>query len=305
MSVLQKLDFEICPISCDTLKLTDTTCRFVPYNLFHCVNGYNIPGQLDASDVDSTLLDIIMPDGTIYTNVNIGYDVATKARVELVWNTGSLGTVAIEIGGVIIGGVGFNGSPQQTVLDLITSINVFYENGAWIAWLKDGTDDTIVIESVNFGDTYNSLLTTFIASDDIVFDIVGSGPNNDLTYGANNFTDEYCFNLGDYLGIDCDDFQLQCGVYKFTYKIFDIAGDELARTTKHTLFDCCITNAIKEWILLEEDKPCCDSKMDERILEIRLLQEKAKIQFEQCMYDCSQKTINKAQKLISNICLDC
>ena len=299
------LDFEVCPVSCDTLKLIDTTCVYAPYNPYLCTDGYNIPGEIDVYDVDYTLFNFILPDGTIYNDVDLSYSVARKARIELVWDSGSTGTIAVVINGLIIGGVVFNTDADQTILDLIASINLNIGNGIWNASLKYGTTDTIVIEANSYGNLWNNQQLVLVASDDIVLIINGSGPYSDLTAGANGFNNEFCFNLGDIVGLDCDATQLQCGVYKITYRIFDVDDIELARQTKHVLLDCCITMAIKEWIMLMNKGNCCDSKMDERVLELRLMQEKAQIQFQNCMYDCAQKTINKAKKYMTNICLDC
>jgi hypothetical protein len=54
-----------------------------------------------------------------------------------------------------------------------------------------------------------------------------------------------------------------------------------------------------------QKKACCTSEMDERVLELRLMHEKATVQFNNAMYDCAQETIDKAIKYMNNICLDC
>ena len=305
MSFSISLDFEICPVSCSELKLTDTTCVYAPYNPYFCTDGYNIPGDIDVYDIDYTLFNFILPDGSIYNDVDILYQVGRKARIELVWSAGTTGSIGVLIDGLVIGGVSFNTNGDTTMANLVASINVNASNGIWTAQIKDGTTDTIVIEAVSYGNVWNNKLLTLVASGDIVLTINGSGPYSDLTGGANGFTNEFCFNLFDILGNDCDEQQLQCGVYKITYRLFDVNDFELARQTKHVLLDCCITMAIKEWIMLMNKENCCDSKMDERILELRLMQEKAQMQFQNCMYDCAQKTIDKAKKYINNICLDC
>jgi hypothetical protein len=296
------LDFNICPIDCETFKFIDTTCVNKPYNPYYCLDGYNIPGGLDVYDVDSTLFNFIMPDGTILTDVDINYQVGRKARLEFQMTNYASGFVYIGLGGISLGTPVLTVDIATSVQTIISTINGGVSVHGWNSYLKEGTTDTIIIEAQEYGLIYNNQQIDLVISNP---SITFSFPNGDLTLGANGFTNEYCFGLAEIFEVNCYDGILPCGVYKITYRLIDSLSNEIERKTKYILNDNCLREALKEWILLEQKGNCCTSKMDERILELRLMLEKAQVQFENCMYDCSQKTINKALKYMNNICLDC
>jgi hypothetical protein len=296
------IDFEVCPIDCSTFKFVDTTCVNKPYNPYFCLDGYNIPGGLNVYDVDSTLFNFIMPDGTDYTDVDINYNVGRKARIEFQLLTYASGFVYIELGSVSLGTPILTVDVATSVQTIISTINGGVSVHGWNAYLKAGTTDTIIVEAQEYGLTWNNQQMDFsISNPGITFDF----PNGDLTLGANGFSDEYCFGMAEITSVDCYDGKLPCGVYKMTYRLMDDGGNEIQRKTKYVLNDYCIRSAIKEWILLMQKKACCTSEMDERVLELRLMHEKATVQFNNAMYDCAQETIDKAIKYMNNICLDC
>ena len=40
-------------------------------------------------------------------------------------------------------------------------------------------------------------------------------------------------------------------------------------------------------------------------MKLRMMIEQAQVEFDECLYDCAQKTVNKASKLFDRICLGC
>ena len=301
-----KIDFNICPIDCETFKFTDITCLHKPNNPYYCTDGYNVPGNIDVYDVDSTLFNFVFPNGTTYTDKDIQYSVGRKARIEVQMTGYVSGFISILLGTENLGAPVMTVDIETSVQTIISTINGGASTHGWTAYLKDGTTDTFIIESQEYGSTYNNQQLDIIKSDPgITFDLFGIGANSDLTYGANGFTNEYCFGMAEILGIECSEQDLPCGVYKVTYRLIDDGSNEIIRKTKFVLNDNCLRKALKKWILLTQNGSCCTVEMDARIFDLRLMHEKAVVQFENCMYDCAQKTIDKALKYMNNICLDC
>jgi len=293
------LNFEICQIDCDRFQFTDTTCfhnYFAPYT---CTDGYNVPGSVDVNDLGKTLFTWIMPDNSIVTDVDLGYQVGTKARFYLTLSAGTLGTSNIEVNGILIGSTLFNTDLSTTLNALMSSINSTSTTSGWQMYILTGLD--FVIEAVDYGLTFNNKILTFVSSNDIAFTFI-----TNVSTGANGFTDTFCFGMAEIYGLTCSDTPIPCGVHRITYKIFDKFDVEVKRVTKYILVDWRAKNAIKSWIMLSTEGNCCgDDKIDERVLELRLYIEKAQVQFENYNYTCAQKTIDKMKKLASNICLDC
>lgn len=293
------LDFEICQIDCDRFQFTDTTCFHNYYQPFFCTNGYNVPGSVDVNDLGKTLFTWIMPDNSVITDVDLGYDVGTKSRFYLTLSAGTLGTSNVKVDGVSIGSTVFNTNLSTTLDTLMASINSTSTTSGWQMFRLTGLN--FVIEAVDYGLTFNNKIFTFVSSNDIAFTFI-----TNVSAGANGFTDTFCFGMAEIYSLTCSDTPIPCGVHRITYKIFDKFNVEVKRVTKYILVDWRAKNAIKSWIMLSTEGNCCgDDKMDERILELRLYIEKAQIQFENYNYVCAQKTVDKMKKLAMNICLDC
>jgi len=293
------LDFEICQIDCDRFQFTDTTCFHNYYQPFFCTNGYNVPDGIDVNDIAKTLFTWIMPDNSIITDVDLGYKVGTKSRFYLTLSAGTLGTANIKVDGVTIGSTLFNTDLSTTLDTLMLSINTNSITSGWQMFRLTGLN--FVIEAVDYGVAFNDKLFTFASSDDIAFTYA-----TNVSAGANGFTDIFCFGMAEIYSLTCTDTPIPAGIHRVTYKIFDINNLELARVTKYVLVDWELRNVIKSWIMLSTQSDCgCSEKIDERILEFRLMLEKAQIQFEHYTYTCAQKTIDKMKKIASNFCLDC
>lgn len=295
------LDFDICQVDCNTLLFTDKTCFHKYVNPYCCVDGYNVPGGIDVNDLGVPLFTWVMP-GSIITDVDLGYRVGTKARIKVELSSGTTGDVTITLGLINLAIVNFNTSLSQTVDDIVTIINSNSQNTRWQAFRPDTSLNEFIIESMDYGVVNNNKqLVMTINSGDMVFNI-GTG----LTSGANGFTDEYSFSMDEIYGVQNYSGEIPSGVHTVTYKIFDTNGIEVSRVKKHMLIDYKERNTIKAWILKDKDGSCgCEGKLDERIVELRLLLERARVQFNCGDYKCVNKTITKFNKLAKNICLDC
>lgn len=293
------LNFEICQIDCDRFQFTDTTCFHNYFAPYVCTDGYNVPDSVDVNDLGKTLFTWIMPDNSVITDVDLGYQVGTKARFYLTMSAGTAGTATVKVDGILIGATLFTVDLDGTLDVLMASINATSETTRWQMFRLTGQD--FVIECLDYGVAFNDKIFTYTASNDIAFTFV-----TDVSSGANGFTDTFCFGMAEIYSLTCSNTPIPCGVHRITYKIFDKFDVEIKRVTKYILVDWRARNAIKSWIMLSTEGNCCgDDKMDERVLELRLYIEKAQIQFENYNYTCAQKTIDKMKKLAMNICLDC
>ena len=95
------------------------------------------------------------------------------------------------------------------------------------------------------------------------------------------------------------------GVYTLTYIVYDLSGSEIARKTKKFFIDCNAKNCLKSLIktLLSDCIDCEGS--DPRVVMLRSKLEAAWNQFDECLYECAQETIDSVNKQCKNFCLDC
>lgn len=296
-------DFEICQVDCETFNFLDTTCFHKYSNPYLCTDGYNVPNGVDVNDLGIPLFNWILPNGNTYQDIDLGYQVGTKARGNFSLDSGTNGISRVKVGGVVIGLAIFDTDVDTTVSSLITLINANSETSRWQAFqLPGAANNELTVECLDYGVINNNKQITFDSlSGDLVF-----GFTSDLTSGANGFTDTYCFGMAEITEVDCLEYEIPTGIHKVTYRIIDNLDTEISRVTKYVLVDYSIRNAIKEWVLLTTQDSCsCSDKIDERVAELRLMHEKIKVQFDCKMFECAQKTIEKTIKYMNNICLDC
>jgi hypothetical protein len=291
---------------CKVVSLTDTTCMPNFYDKYACCDGYGVDSNISRDDVGSTKFHIQMPDGTEFFNLDFGWTPGTRSKFQFVVSSGTNGVIIVDLDGVIIGQQYFVTDIDTTIALLINNINVLASQTKWQASLLEGTTDTIVLEAIEFGVEYNGKIGTITVSGDIVATIPVAYAAG--TIGANGNTDTVTFDLNDIYGAgNCPNSnEFADGVYHITYILFDDAGAELHRVTNVVLFTCRIKSIIRKLILLTAEEKCsCSDKFDERLIELRLMLEKAEVLMDNCQYDCANDTILRAHKFAQGICLDC
>ena len=82
-------------------------------------------------------------------------------------------------------------------------------------------------------------------------------------------------------------------------------GLEVNRKTKKFFIDCNAKKCLKTLIKTLLDDSCGCSEPDPRIVMLRSKLDAANTQFEECLYDCAQETIESVNKQCRNFCLDC
>ena len=97
------------------------------------------------------------------------------------------------------------------------------------------------------------------------------------------------------------------GVHSVTYILYDNSNAEISRQTKKFLFLCHLVNGIKELMKSMADGTCACShdEVDERIMKLRMMIEQAQAEFDECLFDCANSTVQKAIKLFERICTGC
>jgi hypothetical protein len=301
------LDFTACIAdNCNSIQFCDTTCVYDPVLPANCVNGYGYLDNPTKRDVDYTRFNWVYPDGSVDTNINFGWKPGTKSFVEFKLTGGTNGIIIVDIDGLILGDTVFVTDVDTTVALLVASINGNTAVTGWSAQVKEGTTDTITITQVNYGVEYNGLTTNVTLSGDLT--VLLTEP---LTAGGTDETNCLCITRENiYVASNSTavvDNSFPDGVHTITYILYDSLSQEIARKTKKFLYTCHLINGIKGLLIsmTNEDCGCSYDKVNESIVELRMMLEQAQVEFDECLYDCAQKTVNKACKLFNRICTGC
>jgi len=288
---------------CSSVTICDTTCLINHYDNFDCCDGYGVGDNISRDDIDFTRFNWKMPNGSEYLGVNLHWQPGTRAKGSFQVTAATSGVIVAAIGSVVIGQAIFITDIATTVGLLIQSINSIASQTGWQAYLAPNTTDTIVIEAVNLGVEYNGRDVNISISGDFAVTMI-----TDPTIGANGFNDCICFNINNIyeLSDDCPPNEFPDGVHEVTYILYNANSEEIGRKKQKVLFTCLLKCIIRQLTLLTaEDKCACSDKFDNRLVELRLMLEKAEIQMDDCLYDCANETMILAHKMANGICLDC
>lgn len=302
-----KLDFNISSVTCcSKYKFSDTTCETEPCETVACTDGYGIGSNITKYDIGKTRLNVKFPDGTIYNDINVNDFVpATKSYGTFKITGGTVGAITVDVNGVEVSNALFHTSTETTVDNLVNTANGIYQTNDWYMQ-KIGTD-TIRVISKNPGVLHNGLDLNVGFSGDITVQMIddptayGVGTDNSFEFGI---ADLYGTSEPP-VGNSGPDFQ--DGVYEFTYIVYNKSNIEVARIQKCVLFDCNVKKCVKDALIKLADDCCSDCSKDltEKVLLVKSKIEQAKAQLEKGLGDCANKTIKSANKICTNICLDC
>jgi hypothetical protein len=303
-----ELDFEICPTECcDQIQFCDITCEYNPLKPADCCDGYGVNGNFEKRNIAYTRFNWKMPDMTTFTNVDVQWQPAVPACMSITFTGGTTGSAVVIIDNEFIGAATFLTTLEEMVSALVNDINSLSEQHGWMATYVAGAvagEWDVTICKTEPGVQHNALLTTVSATGDITADF-------DLqTSGGTNGDNCYTFILTDLYGTDCPgEFYPNWpdGVYDITYIIFDDQDNEIARKSKKFLVDCNARNCICELIKLAASGKCkCSTEeFDKRLVKLRSKLDAAHIQFDECLHECAQETVQSVGKECENFCLDC
>lgn len=288
---------------CKTVTICDTTCLINYYDKFACCDGYGVDGNISREDIAYTRFNWKMPNGAQYLGVDLNWQPGTRAKGSFQIFSGTNGVIVVAVDSVIVGQTVFITDIATTRQTLINNINVIASQTGWQAYEDPNDATAIILCSLMLGAEYNAKPIIVSVSGDIVAIMV-----TDPTEGANGYTDCICFSINDIyeLSDDCPPNEFPDGVHEVTYILYDINNQEIGRAKKNVLFTCLLKCKIRSLTLLTaEDKCSCSDKFDDRLVELRLMLEKAEIQMDDCLYDCANETIIMAHKMADGICLDC
>ena len=298
-----ELDFNL-SISecCDELQFCDTTCKIDPNNPAHCCDGYGALGNPILSDITSTSFDWILPSGAIYNGVNPLFLNGLPAQYTLTISGGTSGSIAVAINSLVLGVATYSVSIAQTIQDLVNDINSNTTGSGWFAFVGVATD-TIIIQKNISGVAYNNMLVDVSVSGTLTTTWVLGNTTALGREGSN------CFNvkLDDLVPDPCTISSFPSwldGVYTLTYVVYGVNG-ELTRKTKKFFIDCNAKSCLKSLIkaTINDCKDC--EEADPRIVMLRSKLDAARNQFDECLFDCAQETIDSVNKQCRNFCLDC
>jgi hypothetical protein len=244
-----------------------------------------------------------MPSGVQLLGVDLYWRPGTRAKGSFQITAGTSGVIVAAIDSLVIGQAIFITDIATTVGLLIQSINSIASQTGWQAYLLAGTTDTVILEAVNLGVQYNLKAVNLSLSGDITATMI-----TDPTEGANGFNDCICFGVNTLYELSdvCAPNEFEDGVHEVTYILYNSNDEEIGRKKNNVLFTCHLKCIIRRLTLLTaEDKCACSDKFDNRLVELRLMLEKAEIQMDDCLYDCANETMILAHKMADGICLDC
>ncbi len=291
---------------CNTISICDTTCYYDSCNTVACTDGYGVGSNIDKWEVGKTKFNITFPNGSLITAVDLEYIPNNRTWASVQITGGTSGDVSIFITGLgSIGGVNFNTDIATTAIDLVRNINAGTATHNFKAYVSGSSSDTIKIFRSEGGVDYNGVSAFIIVTGTMVGTISalsGGTTSADChtTTLAKIYEESGSPVLNDNAGPNFAD-----GVWTFEYILYNEAGTtEYGRVSKKILFNCNAINCLKQSLLSEND--CgCSVELDERILRTRLRIEQATHQFNEGLYDCANETILKANRLCSDVCLDC
>ena len=291
---------------CKVATLCDTTCLIEHYNKYTCADGYGVNGNITLEDVDYTRFDFKLPDGTLLSDVDLFWKPGTFSKFRFQVTAGTNGIFVLSVANVIIGQQYFVTDIDTTIALLIQNVNTLSVQTGWQAFLQDGSTDIIVIESIQYGSEYNGLAYDITVSGDIAVIAIAGDPL--VTFNANGNSSSLKFGYDAIQGIvpATQENNFPDGVYEITYILYNSSNQAIGRSSIHVLFSCQLECIIRKLILLPVKEKCtCSEKFDDRLLELRLMLEKAGIQMDDCLFDCAQETMLLAHKMAKGICLDC
>jgi len=302
-----ELDFDLSITDCcDELQFCDTTCVVNPDDPALCCDGYGALNNPNISDIYSTSFNWVLPSGAVYNNVNPGWLQGLQACYSLQITGGVGGNIGVAINSTYIGTTFFNTDLSNTASQLVQSINSLSTGTGWWAYKdqNDITGTTVVICNLQNGIGFNALPVLVSADGTMTTSwLVG-----DETSGGRNGDACFTVNLDDVVPDPCtvESFPSWLdGVYTLTYVVYDVNGIEITRKTKKFFIDCNAKKCLKTLIkaLLDDCKDCDEA--DPRIVMLRSKLDAAKNQFDECLYECAQETIESVSKQCRNFCLDC
>jgi hypothetical protein len=287
---------------CKSIKFCDTTCQVNHFNSFTCCDGYGVGSNITRENISYTRFDFKFPDATTYLDLDLSWTPGTRAKSIFQVTAGTSGVIVLDINGLILGQQIFITDLPTTINALIQNVNSISASTGWQAYLQDGSTDIIIVESINMGTQYNGKFVNVSFSGDIAVTMI-----QDPTSGANGNDDCRCITLDEIYNIaDCVSTEFPDGVYEITYVLYNSLDEEIGRVTKHVLLTCLLKTAINKLILLPAESKCsCSDGFQDKLVELRLMLEKAELQMVDCLYDCANDTIKSAHKMANGICLDC
>lgn len=298
-----ELDFNL-SISecCDELQFCDTTCIFDPNNPALCCDGYGSLGNTAISRITSTSFNWVLPGGASYNGINPLFLNGLPAKYTLTITGGTSGSVAVAINSLVLGVATYSTSTAQTAQDLVNDINSNTSGSGWLAFVGVNTSSIIIQKNIN-GAAYNNMIVDVSVSGTLTTSWLSTNKTGSGRDGTN------CFNvkLDDVVPDPCTVSSFPSwldGVYTLTYIVNDVNG-EVTRKTKKFFIDCNAKNCLKTLIkaTINDCKDC--EEADPRIVMLRSKLDSARNQFDECLFDCAQETIDSVNKQCRNFCLDC
>jgi hypothetical protein len=204
----------------------------------------------------------------------------------------------------MIGYVTFIQDVDLTRTALIQMINALSDDTGFRAFADPDTNE-ITVETTEPTADQNGKELTIVTSGDMATMIT-----EPFIIAGTSDTRRLCLNSNDIYGsiqeTPCNG-NIEDGVHKITYVVFNGDDEEIARTTQLTLITCQLTACMERAKKLQIEGACgCSPKeIDKRLLEIRLQLEIAQCMMDEGKCDCANDLVQSLLKKCKHICTDC
>lgn len=296
---------DCCDDCCGKITIEDTTCEYNPVYPAQCCDGYGVPALENPTvyDIGSVKFNWITPSGTLY-QVCPSWVPGRRGYAKFTIDSGTTGAIAVFVNASMIGYVTFITDLATTTTALIQMINALSADSGYRAYLDETTSE-IVIETLEPTADENGKVLAVNTSGDIATTITEAA-----IIGGTADTRRLCLNSNDIYGsiqeTPCNG-NIEDGVHKITYIIYNDQGEEIARTTQTVLITCQLTACMERAKKYQVEGACgCSPKViDKRLLEIRLQLEIAELMMCEGKCDCANDLIQSLLKKCKHICTDC
>jgi hypothetical protein len=295
--------------TCDQVQICDITADFIPNSPAESCNGYAVldDGAMNTilrSDVVSSKINVIFPDGTKFTGFDVGLLPAQHATGNFTLAAGAVGdALIVDIDGVYLGQATYIASLADTIVNLVNSINL---NTAVTGWMAYYEDETVYLLATSSDTAYNDLAINVYQTSGGSFTVT---INTTVTAGGNDGDGCVTITLPDLYGQTVCPPGYPCwpiGVYTWTYIIYDTDGKELSRSQQKVLFDCQVVKCICAQVQRLLECTSCDGKeAAAKVRNLQILLDAVYEEFNTGNYDCANEHIQDLFKKCKSLCVDC
>jgi hypothetical protein len=290
---------------CNELLFTDTTCVYDSNKPANCCDGYGVEDNITKYQIGGTRFNWQLPDGQVFTNINVGWVPGLGARASFTIDSATAGVIVVCVGGKQLGKEVYVDDLSMLAQALVDDINSNTDSTGWYAMITDDATNQITLYSVSTGVENNDLGVDLYVTDDLTVTLIDA-----LTLGANDGSDSYTFTMFDLISANCDSevsTDFPDGIHRVDYIVYNLENVEVSRVVKHVFVDCKLLSMLRALakLVISNDCKCNSAGLSKKLILFRARYDAAKIMFSEGDYKCANEEIQQLLEDLENVCLDC